>query len=67
MRVVITKDCIDGSRSQAGTFNLDGLSVQQLVFMLTHADVASITITKADLLSRLDRLEEGPQDEETED
>ena len=35
MRVEITKDMRDGSESKSKPFDLDGMSMSELVFMLT--------------------------------
>lgn len=46
MRVYITKDCYDGSKSKIIEADLDGMPMSSLIFMLMTAKVASITITK---------------------
>lgn len=62
MRVTITKDCFDGTHSRVMDTDLDGLSLNQLVFLLMGADVASITITKCfDLKRALDKATRDPE------
>jgi hypothetical protein len=46
VRVFITKDCYDGSKSKIIEADLDGMPMSQLIFMLMSAKIASITITK---------------------
>jgi hypothetical protein len=46
MRVYITKDCYDGSKSRVMECDLDGMSMTELIFLMMTAKVASITITK---------------------
>ena len=46
MRVMITRDYWDGSKSQVTEVDLDGMGMGQLMMMLGHSGCASITITK---------------------
>lgn len=46
MRVFITKDCYDGSKSKIIEADLDGMPMSQLIFMLMSSKIAGITITK---------------------
>lgn len=47
MRVIITLDRYDGSQSQSKDVNMENIPMSQLVMYMTEADVASVTITKA--------------------
>ena len=62
MRVYITKDCYDGSKSRVIEADLDGMSMSSLIFMLMTAKVASITITKKfDLERAIDKAKGGDE------
>ena len=50
MRVIITKDYWDGSRSKTAKTDLDGFNMTQLAFLLMEKGVASITITQVENL-----------------
>ncbi len=63
MRVFITKDCFDGSKSKIIEADLDGMSMSSLIFMLMGAKVASITITKKFDLNRA-IAKANPEDDE---
>lgn len=63
MRVVITLDRFDGSRSQGKELYLDGSGFTQLAFMLAEKSVAGATITKADVLNGIKQMES--EDEES--
>lgn len=63
MRVFITKDCYDGSKSRVIEADLDGMSMTELIFMLMTAKVASITITKKFDVARAVEKAKGDQDE----
>ena len=59
MRVFITKDHYDGSKSKIIETDLDGLPMSQLMFMMMSSGVAGITITKAfDIQKAVTKLEE---------
>jgi hypothetical protein len=62
MRVYITKDCYDGSKSKIIEADLDGMSMSSLIFMLMTAKVASITITKKFDLERAISKMDTPED-----
>jgi len=54
MRVWITLDHVDGINSKRGAFDLaDGISMMELIMMLSQKGMAGITITKRDILSEL--------------
>jgi len=57
MRVVITKDMFDGTKSKGKELYLEGASMSDLIFMLMTGDVAGLTITKADVLQGLKHME----------
>lgn len=63
MRVFITKDCFDGSKSKIIEADLDGMPMSELIWMMMHANVASITITKKFDLNRA-IAKANPEDEE---
>ena len=64
MRVYITKDCFDGSKSKTIETDLEGTPMSQLMFMLMHTDVASITITRKFDLQRGIAKASAKEDEE---
>lgn len=51
MKVQITKDFWDGSKSKSKIVNLDGLSISALSFILMESGVAGITITRVENLN----------------
>lgn len=54
MRVYITLDKIDGSRSRVkGPVYLDEIDLHGLLFFLNQADVAGVSFVRADLLNRI--------------
>lgn len=57
MKIWVTKDHLDGSTSKARLIDIDRFDTWGLLMMLQERDTASITLTKADLLTRLDRME----------
>ena len=59
MKVWITLDKIDGSRSRLrGPVYLDEIDLHGLLFYLNQRDVAGVSFVRADLLNRLDQVEE---------
>lgn len=46
MRIQITLDHYDGSKSKVTTVDLDGTGLNQIAFMLMNASVCGATITK---------------------
>lgn len=46
MRVVVTLDKYDGSKSKTAELDLDGFGLNQLAFMLMNRDVCGATLTK---------------------
>jgi hypothetical protein len=57
MKVYITKDMIDGSKSKLkGPIYLDEINLSGLLFLLNEADVAGVSFVRADLLNRLDQI-----------
>lgn len=50
MKVAITKDMINGEESKAVDIHLDELDMHGLRMLLTNPGVASITITRKDIL-----------------
>ena len=60
MRVWITVDHVDGSRSKArGPFYVDEIDTTAIRLRLSEAGVSSITITRADLLRQVRQNQEG--------
>jgi hypothetical protein len=60
VRVYITLDKVDGSRSRIkGPVYLDEIDLHGLLFFLNQADVAGVSFVRDDLLRRLDQLEGG--------
>ena len=57
MKVEITLDNVDGSKSLSKTFNLDGTGLSQLVFELMNPDVLGCTICKKNVLKPLAKME----------
>jgi hypothetical protein len=60
MQVWVTLDKIDGSRSRVSKkpMYIDELDLHGLLFYLNQKDVAGVSFVRADLLNRLDQLEE---------
>jgi hypothetical protein len=60
MQVWVTLDKIDGSRSRVSKkpMHLDELDLHGLLFYLNQRDVAGVSFVRADLLNRLDQIEE---------
>jgi hypothetical protein len=59
MKVWITLDMIDGSKSQLkGPVYLDEVDIWGLKLYLNRAGVAGVSFVRADLLNRLDKMEE---------
>lgn len=57
MKVWISLDKIDGSRSSLrGPVHSDEIDLTGLLFYLNRADVAGVTFTRADILSKLHLL-----------
>jgi len=56
MKVIATLDYIDGSKSKSRRVYLDQLDTTYLRLKLCEPGVASITITRADLLTQLNML-----------
>lgn len=56
MKVIATLDYIDGAESKSKLVYLDELNTTYLRLKLMEPGVASITITRADLLKKLDAL-----------
>ena len=59
MKVLATVDYIDGSESRTKLVHLDELNTMYLRLKLVEPGVASITITRADLLSMLKKTNIG--------
>lgn len=58
MKVLITLDTYDGSKSKTREVDLENVSGQQLMYLMMQADVYGVTITKADtLLKGVQRME----------
>lgn len=55
MKVLVTLDRLDGTKSQVRELDLEQVSGSQLSFMMMEAQVAGITITKSDLLTRIQK------------
>ena len=53
MRVWITKDYWDGTRSKAKLVDLDGLPMSQFLFMMMERGVAGFTVTHKTSVSRM--------------
>lgn len=63
MKVYITKDMIDGSKSRLkGPVELDSIDTFGLLFLLNERGVAGVSFVRADLLNRLDQMK-GPTDD----
>jgi hypothetical protein len=62
MRVWVTLDKLDGSRSRVSKqpMYLDELDLHGLLFYLNQSDVAGVSFVRADLLNRLNQIEEKP-------
>ncbi len=56
MKVEITLDRVDGSKSVSKTLSLDGTGLSQLSFMLASKDVIGCTISKKDALKYIKQL-----------
>lgn len=56
MKVMITLDRYDGSQSQSKEVDMEEIPMRQLVMYMTSADVASVTITKAQDLQKMVRM-----------
>jgi hypothetical protein len=57
MKVWISLDKIDGSQSRLrGPVYVDEIDLHGLLFYLSKSDVAGVTFTRADILSKLDQL-----------
>jgi len=50
----VTLDRVDGSTEQRGPFYADQINTFGMLFYLSEADIAGVTITRADPLQRLE-------------
>ena len=65
MRIQVSLDCYDGSKSQTKEIDAEDFQVRELMWRLMEADVCGFTVTTLDkpikLMKKMDKINEGEE------